>query len=115
MNVLERLRVFEYFDPGTSFLKEDEWQYAPMQMIFDVKYDLRRKARFLVGGHIIDSSGHTTYSSTIKDLSVQLMLLIAVMNDLGFMAGDIGNTFCTAQYAEKTWSVAEDQFGTRKG
>ena len=112
---MERLRVFEYFDPGTSFPKEEGWQYAPMQMIFDVKHDLRRKARFVVGGHVIDSSGHTTYSSTIKDLSVRLMLLIAVKNDLGFMAGDIGNAFCTAPCAEKIWSVAGDQFGTRKG
>eukprot|EP00957_Ditylum_brightwellii_P208693 15358546-Ditylum_brightwellii.AAC.1 len=86
-----------------------------MQMIFNVKHDLRRKTRFVVGGHVIDSTGHMTYSSTIKDLSVRLMLLIAMKHDLGFMAGNIGNVFCTAPCAEKIWSVAGDQFGNKKG
>eukprot|EP00957_Ditylum_brightwellii_P115747 8829674-Ditylum_brightwellii.AAC.1 len=31
------------------------------------------------------------------------------------MAGDIGNVFCTAPCTEKIWSVAGDQFRTRKG
>eukprot|EP00957_Ditylum_brightwellii_P065119 4939469-Ditylum_brightwellii.AAC.1 len=115
MNALERLRVFEYFDPGMTFSCDKGWQYAPMQMIFDVKHDLRRNAHFVVGGHVIDSTGHVTYSSTIKDLSVRLMLLIAVKHDLGFMAGGIGNAFCTAPCTEKIWSMKGDQFGNKKG
>eukprot|EP00957_Ditylum_brightwellii_P158216 12043440-Ditylum_brightwellii.AAC.1 len=87
MNALERLCSFEYFDPGTTFSCDEGWQYVPMQMIFNVKHDLRRKVCFVVGGHIIDSTGHVTYLLTIKDLFVRLMLLIAVKHDLGFMAG----------------------------
>eukprot|EP00957_Ditylum_brightwellii_P066651 5058100-Ditylum_brightwellii.AAC.1 len=37
-------------------------------MILDIKHDLRRKARFVVGGHMIDSSNHTIYSSTVLDI-----------------------------------------------
>eukprot|EP00957_Ditylum_brightwellii_P157069 11954356-Ditylum_brightwellii.AAC.1 len=60
MEALERLNVFEYLDPNTKFQKEEGWQFSPMQMIFDIKQDLRRKARFVVDGHVIDSSEHTT-------------------------------------------------------
>ena len=115
MDALERLGVFQYHDARTKFHWQDGWQYAPMHMIFDIKHDLRRKARFVVGGHVIDSSEHTTYSSTIKDISVRLMMLVAAKYGLGMISGDIGNAFCTAPCAEKIWSVAGEQFGDKKG
>eukprot|EP00957_Ditylum_brightwellii_P119855 9145374-Ditylum_brightwellii.AAC.1 len=71
MDDLERLNIFEYHNPSKKRQKEYGWQFAPMQMIYDTKYDLCRKARFVVGGHIINSSQHMTYSSTIKDILVR--------------------------------------------
>ena len=35
-------------------------------MIFDVKQDLKRKARLVIGGHMVDSSGHEVYDSVMK-------------------------------------------------
>ena len=32
-------------------------QFAPLRMIFDVKVDLRRKARLVIGVHVVDSTG----------------------------------------------------------
>eukprot|EP00957_Ditylum_brightwellii_P014194 1068347-Ditylum_brightwellii.AAC.1 len=78
-------------------------------------HDLCRKARFVDGGHVIDSSEHTAYSSTIKDILVRLMILVAAKYGLGMIYGDIGNAFCTAPCAEKIWSVAGEQFGEKKG
>ena len=78
MGALERLNVFEYLNPNTKFWREEGWQFPPMQMIFDIKQDLHRKVRFVVGGHVIDSSEHMTYSSMIKDVSVWLLMLAAV-------------------------------------
>jgi hypothetical protein len=70
MSALERLDCFEFVDPNRTFTKSDCWQFAPMHMIFDIKQeDLRYKARFAVGGHMVDSSNYTTYSSTISDIS----------------------------------------------
>ena len=75
---LERLGVYQYFDLGTRFQKVDGWQRAPVRIVFDVKQqDHKFKARPLVGGHVIDSSDTNTYSSTIKDISVRLMMLVA--------------------------------------
>ena len=69
----------------------------------------------MVGGHVVDSTEHTTYSFTTKYVSTRLMLLIAVNNGLGFMAGDIGNEFCKASCAEKIWSCCGAEFGLRCG
>eukprot|EP00957_Ditylum_brightwellii_P126868 9670932-Ditylum_brightwellii.AAC.1 len=115
MGALERLNVFEYLDPNTKFWREEGWQFAPMQMIFDMKQDSCRKARFVVGGHAIDSSKHTTYLSTIKDVSVRLLMLAAVKNGLNITTADIGNAFCTAPCTEKIWSIAGDEFSEKKG
>ena len=76
-----------------------------MHIIFDVKQQyLLHKARIVVGGHVLDSTDHTTYSYTIKDVSVRLMILIVVKNWLGIMAEDIVNAFCTSPCAENIWS-----------
>jgi hypothetical protein len=111
MSALERLECFKFVDPTTTFSRSDGWQFAPMRMIFDVKQeDMRHKARFFMGGHVVDSSQHTTYSSTISDLSVCLLMLIAVQNQLSLMVGDVGNAFPTAPCAEKIWSIAGPEF-----
>ena len=48
----------------------------------------------LVGGrHVVDSTEHTKYLSTIKYVSIILMILIDAKNGLGLMARDIGNSF----------------------
>ena len=39
------------------------------------------------------------------------MLLIAVKNGLGIMAGYIGDEFCTTPYAENIWSFYGAEFG----
>eukprot|EP00957_Ditylum_brightwellii_P147859 11259269-Ditylum_brightwellii.AAC.1 len=87
-----------------------------LEMLGVIQYhDARiKKVRFVVGGHIIDSSKHTTYSSMIKDISVRLMMLAAAKCGLGMLSGDIGNVFCKTPCAEKIWSVAGEQFGDKK-
>eukprot|EP00957_Ditylum_brightwellii_P137363 10472438-Ditylum_brightwellii.AAC.1 len=115
MSVLDRLSVFKYHTPDKKFSKEEGWQYASMHMIFNIKHNLRHKACFVVGGHVVDSLKHTTFSSTVQDISVRLMLMIAVQNNLVMMSGDIGNAFFMAPCAKQIWSVAGDDFGPRKG
>ena len=116
MTGLQRLNVFEFHAPNYRCEKAEGWQFAPMHMIFDVKQqDLRHKARLVVGGHVIDSSNHTTYSSVIENLSVRLLLLAATHQSLDVMTGDIGNAFPTAPCAEKVWSRCGPEFGKQEG
>jgi hypothetical protein len=87
-----------------------------MHMIFDTKQqDMRYKARLVVGGHVINSSDYTTYSSVIENLSVRLLFLPAAHQGLGIMTGDIGNAFPTAPCAEKVWSKCGPEFGAQEG
>ena len=77
MTALERLGVLQLYPPKTKSEKKDGWKYVPMKMIFDVnQQDLHHKARLLVGGNVMDYKEHTIYLSSIKYLSVRLVLLL---------------------------------------
>ncbi len=56
-----------------------------------------------------------TYSSTTQDISVGIIMIIAVQNSLNFMTPDIGRAFCTSPRAEKVWTRAGEEFGSRAG
>ena len=45
-------------------------------LIFNVKMDLTRKARYLSGGHITDPPLSMTYTSSVSSDSVRLAVLI---------------------------------------
>ena len=83
MTALERLGVLQFYPTKTKFDKKYGWQYTPMHMIFDMnQQDLGHKTGLVIGGHVVDSTEHTPYSSSIKDMSVIIMILIAVKNGL---------------------------------
>ena len=57
------------------------FQEIKCHMIFDVKMDLTRKARFVAGGHLTETPASITYSSVVSRDSVRLAFLIAALND----------------------------------
>ena len=78
----------------------------PYHIIFDIKYDLTRKARLVAGGHRNkDVPSHITYSSVVSRETVRLGFLIAAMNGLNVSAADIGNAYLNAPCAEKVHVV----------
>jgi Reverse transcriptase (RNA-dependent DNA polymerase) len=78
-------------------------QFAPLRMIFNVKQDLRRKARLVIGGHIVDSRGHELYASNMHGVSARLLLLISAANNLTVMCGDIKAAYLYAKNMLKTY------------
>ena len=69
MDALEKLDCFEFHPKGCH--PGDEYQSTRLRMIFDVNVDtLRRKARLVAGGHLVDTLGADIYSSTVKSISV---------------------------------------------
>ena len=67
-----------------------DYQWAPLQWMFDTKKeDKRRKARLVVGSHVVDDSALPTYSSVVQNLSIRLLLLISKANNLKITTGDM--------------------------
>ena len=85
-------------------------------MIYDIKtQDCQHKARLVVGGHMIDASMHTKYSSNVQSVSVRMLLLVAAQVKLDFAACDIANTFPTAPCMEKVWLISGPEFCIKAG
>jgi Reverse transcriptase (RNA-dependent DNA polymerase) len=94
--------VFEFFGddevPGN-------YQFVRCHMVFDVKMDLTRKARFVAGGHMTDPPINTTYSSVVSRDSIRIAFLIAALNDLDILACDIQGAYLNTQTKELIYKV----------
>ena len=79
------------------------YQEIRCHVIFDMKMDFTRKARFVAGGHTTDTPSSITYSSVVSRDRVRLAFLIAGLNDLNVLAGDVTNAYLSAKCREKIW------------
>lgn len=91
------------------------FQEIRCHVIFDVKMDFTRKARFVAGGHTTDTPGSITYSSVVSRDSVRLAFLIAGLNDLDVLAGDVTNAYLNAKCREKIWFEGGVETGVDHG
>jgi hypothetical protein len=91
------------------------FQEIKCHMIFDVKMDFTRKARFVAGGHMTETPNSLTYSSVVSRDSVKIAFLITALNDLDVMACDIGNAYLNAKCRENIWFVAGPECGDIQG
>ena len=119
---LSKVMVALEFDESMTpeQLRQDKSAYVGFQeiachMIFDVKMDLTRKARFVAGGHLTEPPASIAFSSVVSRDSVRLALLIAALNGLDIMACDVENAYLNAECREKVWFVAGSEFGSRQG
>eukprot|EP00557_Chaetoceros_sp_GSL56_P014026 CAMPEP_0176478512 /NCGR_PEP_ID=MMETSP0200_2-20121128/1227_1 /TAXON_ID=947934 /ORGANISM="Chaetoceros sp., Strain GSL56" /LENGTH=1865 /DNA_ID=CAMNT_0017874457 /DNA_START=317 /DNA_END=5915 /DNA_ORIENTATION=+ len=111
MDALENFDAFEFHPKG--YHPGSDYQSTRLRMIFDVKADtLRRKARLVAGGHLLDVVGIDVYSSTVKSISVKLLHVIAHSAKLEALCGDIGNAY---EQREKVFCIAGPEFGDRQG
>ena len=84
-------------------------------IIFDVKFDLTRKARYVAGGHLTDPPSYMTYSSVVSRDSVRICLTVAALNGLNISACDIGNAYLNAETKEKVYFVAGSEWRDNEG
>ena len=106
--------------PAFEILDEDApdpigHQQIRCHMIFDVKLDLTRKARYVAGGHVTEAPAALTYQSVVSRESVRIAFTIAALNDLDVCAADIQNAYITAPCREKIWTRCGPEFGPLMG
>jgi len=98
-----------------KFLDDDKmppgYKHIDCHMIFDVKSDLTRKARFVGGGHQTDPPKESVYSSVVSRDSVRIAFTIAALNGLDILAADVQNAYLNAPTKEKCYTTAGLEFG----
>jgi hypothetical protein len=91
------------------------YQEIRCHLIFDVKIDFTRKARFIAGVHTTDTPGSITFLSVVSRDSVQLAFLNAGLSDLDVLAGDESNAYLNAKCRKKIWFEGGIETGEDKG
>ena len=84
--------------------------------VFDVKFDGRRKARLVAGGHRTpDVSQEEVYSGVVSVDTIRVAFALTELNNLGVMAADISIAFLYGRTREKVYIKAGPEFGKFAG
>ena len=110
----ERVKVaFQLIDDGHKI--PPTYQKITCHLVFEVKFDLRRKARYVAGGHLTTTPTFLTYSSVVSRESVRIAFLLAALNGLDVWAADIQNAYLNAPTKEKVYFIAGEEWGDHAG
>ena len=96
--------AFKFLDDGTKM--PIGFKKITCHLIFDVKFYLTRKARYVGGGHLTQVSPSLSYSSVLSRYLVRILFLVAALNDLDIKMCDIGNAYLNAETRERRWFTA---------
>jgi hypothetical protein len=80
-------------------------------MVFDVKYDLRHKARLFVGGNWTVNDKEDIYSGVVRMDTVRIGFFLRELYGLSCYACDIRNVFFCRKTKEKVCITAGPEFG----
>lgn len=90
-------------------------KFIPLHFVFDVKFDLRRKARLVAGGHRTQPANEDIYSGVVSIENVRIAMMLADANKMEVVAADVGNAFLYGHTKAKLYSVAGPEFGEFAG
>jgi hypothetical protein len=103
---------------GIAFQVLDEGQNQPVgwskvtgHIIFDVKMDFTRKARWVLDGHKTPNPIGSTYAGVVSRESVRIALTYAALNGLDVVAADIRNAYLQAPSSQKDYIICGPEFG----
>jgi hypothetical protein len=78
---------------------------------FDVKYDLRHKARLVAGGNWTVNDKEYIYSGVVRMDTVRIGFFLGELYGLSCCACDIGNAFLYGKTNEKVYMTSGTEFG----
>jgi hypothetical protein len=88
------------------------WSKVSGHIIFDVKMDYTRKARWVLNGHLTpDATDVSTYAGVVSRESKRIALTYAALNDLDVIAADIRNAYLQAPSSRKDYIICGIEFG----
>ena len=113
----------EMGDVGVAFDILDDDQSVPpghqkikCHLVFSIKMeDLKRKARYVAGGHETEPPATLTYASVVSRETVRIALTLAALNALEVKTSDIQNAYLTAPCAEKIYTVLGPEWDVDAG
>ena len=95
-------------DPCIDLIPEGKdpppgYEFICTNIVFDIKMDFTRKARFMADGSTMEVPSEFTFASVMSWDSVRLALLYAALNDLDILSVDMAVAYLNAPIGEKVY------------
>ena len=92
------------------------YQFIKLIWVFDVKFDGRKKARLVAGGHMTEKLEIEDVTSTMISLdSIKLLFIAGELQGLKCMAADVTSAYIQAYTREQVYTIAGPEFGKDEG
>ena len=101
--------AFEILEPNAR--PPPGWTRSSGHLIFDVKMDFTRKARWVKDGHRTPDAITPSYAGVVSRDSIRIALVYAKLLGLDICGGDIRNAYLQAPSSEKHYIVCGPEFG----
>ena len=101
--------AFQFLEDGEEI--PQEYKRSSGHMIWDVKLDFTRKARWVKDGHKTPDPEWSTYAGVVSRETVRIALTYAALNEIPIMVADIRNAYLQAPASEKHYIVCGSEFG----
>ena len=87
------------------------WRLATGHLIWDVKIDFTRKARWVLDGHKMSTPEGTTFAGVVSRESVQIIFVYSALNGIAIYAADILNAHLQAPSSQRDYIICGPEFG----
>jgi hypothetical protein len=87
------------------------WSHVTGHLVFDVKMNFTRKARWALDGHKTSNPIGSTYAGVVSRESVRIAFTNAALNGLGIFAADVRNAYLQASSSQKDYIICGPEFG----
>ena len=103
---------------GVAFKTLEEKEQLPFgykkatgHLVYDVKMDFTRKARWVKDGHRTPDPDSSSYAGVVSRESIRILLTHAALHETDVMAADIRNAYLQAPTSEKHYVICGPEFG----
>ena len=101
--------AFEILEDGTK--APPGWTKSSGHIIWDVKMDFTRKARWVKDGHRTPNPKTSTYAGVVSRESIRIALTYAALHKIDVKAADIKSAYLQAPSSEKHFIICGPEFG----
>ena len=101
--------AFDFHSP--DFVPPKGYSKSSGHIIWDVKMDFTRKARWVKHGHLTKDPETSTFAGVVSRESVRILFTYAALNELDVCAADVQSAYLQAPTSEKHFIICGPEFG----
>ena len=101
--------AFQILDTGVR--APPGWSHVTGHLVFDVKMDFTRKARWVLDGQKTPNPIGSTYAGVVSRESIRISFTYVALNGLDVFAADVRNAYLQAPSSHKNYMTCGPEFG----